>query len=591
MVSFADPARLWLLAAPVIAALLTLLRHRRRLKLQRRLASPGVWRRLLGGTPATGVLRMMAWSVAAALVVLALARPQWGEIPAEESIRTRDLVVALDVSDSMLCPDLQPSRLERSVEALVRLLPALEGNRVAVVVFAGDAYPLVPLTTDLAAVAAFLDGIQPGMVALPGSNLERAVDTAVSLLPEEGEGRVLVLFTDGENLQGDLQRAASVLREAGAGMIGVVAGTERGGPIPEVGEGGVVRYKRDMEGQPVITHAHPEVLADVAGAVNGTTVNLADREVIAEISAAVAELRTREVETTRTVHRIDRFPLFLGAAAVFLTLGFALSPWRRVTVATLLLLLAVTPDPANAQGASQPVSSSPPTAAPAEALAGDALPVARPSWWQRLVPGGGRRLARRGVSEWKAADIEAATEAFAGAAELDPEQPARLYDLGTALAAQERLEAAVPLLERADQGGVPGATYNAGTAALEGRQLEAAVSWLRKAVLADANDVEAKHNFELALRQLEQQKDKDQKEDQEEKDQQDKEQQPEQNQPQDESNEPQPTPQPKAGQGAQPTPTPDPNQPVFAALERAEAEARQAMRSPTPKVGKVEKDW
>jgi len=312
VVSFVDPARLWLLAAPVIAALLTLLRHRRRLKLQRRLASPGVWKRLLGGTPATGVLRMMAWCVAAAFVVLALARPQWGELPGEESIRTRDLVVALDVSDSMLCPDLRPSRLARSVEALVRLLPALEGNRIAVVVFAGEAYPLVPLTTDLAAVAAFLEGIQPRMVALPGSNLQRAVDTSVSLLPEEGEGRVLVLFTDGENLQGDMQSAVSALSEAGVGLIGVVAGTERGGPIPEAGEGGGVHYKRDRDGQPVITHAHPEVLAAVAEAVDGTTVNLGDREAIAEIAAAVTELRTREVETTRTVHRIDRFPVFLG---------------------------------------------------------------------------------------------------------------------------------------------------------------------------------------------------------------------------------------------------------------------------------------
>ena len=584
MVSFADPARLSLLAAPVVAALLTLLRHRRRLKLQRRLASPAVWRRLLGGTPATGVLRMMAWCVAAAFVVLALARPQWGELPGEESIRTRDLVVALDVSDSMLCPDLQPSRLARSVEALVRLLPALEGNRVAVVVFAGEAYPLVPLTTDLAAVAAFLDGIQPGMVALPGSNLQRAVDTSVSLLPEEGEGRVLVLLTDGENLQGDLQSAVTALREAGVGMIGVVAGSERGGPIPEAGEGGGVHYKRDREGQPVITRAHPEVLAAVAEAVDGTTVNLADREAIAEIAAAVTELRTREIETTRTVHRIDRFPVFLGGAALLLTLGFALSPWRRATVAALFLLLVVMPDPANAQGTSQSVSSSAPAAAPV----GNAPPLTGPSWWQRLVPGGGRRLARRGVAEWNAADIEAAAEAFAGAAVLDPEQPARLYDLGTALAAGGQLDTAVPLLERADQGGVPGATYNAGTAALESQQLEAAVSWLRKAVLTDPDDVEAKHNYELALRQLEQQKEQEQEQEQ---DQQEKEQQQEQPNPQDENNEPQPTPTPQTGQGAQPTPTPDPNQPVFAALERAEAEARAAMRSPTPKAGKVEKDW
>ena len=169
MVSFAAPDRLWLLVVPLVVAVLAALRHRRRLTLQRKLASPAVWVRLLGGTPATGVGRLLLWVGAALLLVLALARPQWGELPAEESVRTRDLVVALDVSDSMLCPDLRPSRLARSVETLVRLLPQLEGNRVAVVIFAGEAYALVPLTTDLSAVAVFLDATIVRSILVPST--------------------------------------------------------------------------------------------------------------------------------------------------------------------------------------------------------------------------------------------------------------------------------------------------------------------------------------------------------------------------------------------------------------------------------------
>jgi Ca-activated chloride channel family protein len=152
VVSFAEPGRLALLALPAIAAALAVFRHRRRRLLQRRLASPGVWMRLLGGVPATGAARLILWSAAAAMIVLALARPQWGEQPNEESVRTRDLVVALDVSDSMRCEDVRPSRLARGIETLVRLLPQLEGNRLAVVVFSGEAYALLPLTTDLSAV-------------------------------------------------------------------------------------------------------------------------------------------------------------------------------------------------------------------------------------------------------------------------------------------------------------------------------------------------------------------------------------------------------------------------------------------------------
>jgi Ca-activated chloride channel family protein len=586
VVSFAEPARLALLAAPAAAALLAYLRHRRRLRQQRRLASPGVWRRLLGGVPSTGWIRLLAWCGAAALMALAVARPQWGELPAEETIRTRDLVVALDVSDSMLCADLRPSRLARSIEALLRLLPELDGNRVAVVVFAGEAYALVPLTTDLGAVAVFLGGVQPGMVALPGSNLERAVESSLDLLPEEGEGRVLLLFTDGENLQGDVADATAALGEAGVGILGVVAGTEQGGPIPEIDEKGGVHYKRGAEGQPVVTRAHPEVLQRIADSVESEVVSLGDRDVVEEIAAAVERLRTREVEATRSVRRIERFPLFLAGAAVLLMMGFAVSPWRRV--ATVALVLGLVAPTALAQQGVSPAGSAPSVhGPPATTEAADgALPEA--SWWQRLIPGGSRRLARRGVGRWRAADVEGATVAFAGAKELDPEQPERLYDLGTVLAASGNLETAAPLLEAANEGGVLGAAYNSGTAALEGVQAEAAVSWLRRAMLEDPDDVEAKHNYELALRLREEQQQ--QQQEQQQQDQEDGQKDQEQ-QESDDQGEPTPTPTPSANQGAVPTPTPDPNQPLYAALERAEAAARDSMRSPTPQAGKVEKDW
>jgi Ca-activated chloride channel family protein len=586
VVTFAEPSLLALLAAPAIAGLLAYYRHRRRLRQQRRLASPGVWRRLLGGIPSTGWLRLLAWCGAAALVVIAVARPQWGELPAEETIRTRDLVVALDVSDSMLCADLRPSRLTRSIESLIRLLPEIEGNRVAVVVFAGDAYALLPLTTDLGAVAVFLEGVQPGMVSLPGSNLERAVESSLKLLPEEGVGRVLLLFTDGENLQGDVETATTALKEASVGVIGVVAGTERGGPIPEYDGRGGVHYKRDSDGQPVVTRAHKEVLEGIADAASGEVVTLGDPGVVGEIAAAVDRLRTREVEATQSVRRIERFPVFLAAAAALLMAGFAFSPWRRMAAAVLVIGLFI-PSAFAQQGVSSS-GSAPSVKGPPVTTEAEATVLPAPSWWQRLIPGGSRRLARRGADRWQASDLEGATVAFAGAAELDPERPEGLYDLGTALAAGSNLEMAAPLLEAADQNGVPGAAYNSGTAALEGAQAEAALEWLRRAMLADSEDVEAKHNYELALKMREEQQQQQQQDDQQ---QQQEENQDEQQQEDEQQDGQQPTPTPSPGQGAMPTPTPNPNQPVYAALERAEAEAREAMRSPTPQPGKVEKDW
>jgi Ca-activated chloride channel family protein len=277
VVSFASPDALWLLVVPAVAAVLAARRHRQRVRQQRRLASPAVWDRVMGGAPATGLVRMLAWCAAGAMIALALARPQWGELPAEESVRTRDLVVAVDVSDSMLCPDLRPHRLARALEVIRQVLPGLEGNRVGVVIFAGEAYPLVPLTTDLSAVGVFLDGIHPGMVGRPGSNLEAAAAASLRLMRDDGEGRVVILMTDGENLQGDVSAAARELREAGVGVLAVVAGTPEGGPIPVPSAEGSVQYKRDAGGQPVVTRARPEVLAEIAGEAGGTVLELSEQ--------------------------------------------------------------------------------------------------------------------------------------------------------------------------------------------------------------------------------------------------------------------------------------------------------------------------
>jgi Ca-activated chloride channel family protein len=593
VVSFADPGRLWLLVLPAVAAVAALWRHTVRRRDQRQLASPSVWLRVMGGTPATGLVRLLAWVAAATCLVLALARPQWGEVQEERSVRSRDLVVAVDVSDSMRCADIRPSRLVRSLEVLSRALPELEGNRVGVLVFAGDAYPLVPLTTDLEAVATFLDGVEPGMVGLPGSNLERAVNGAVDLLPDEGEGRVLVLVTDGENLQGDVDAAKQRLADAGVGLIAMVAGTEPGGPIQMTGDDGRVHYKRDGSGETVITRARPEVMAGLARDTEGEVLSVGDRDAARELASAVERLRTREVASTHRVERVERFPVFLALAMLGLVVGFAASPWRRLTAvaAVVVLLAAGTTGAQPASGAAAPAARGAPAATTAGGTSAQAPPNAAEApipWWQRLIPGGSRRLARKGVTQYNAGKPAAAASDFAGAARLAPGNPTRLFDLGTALAAGGQVDAASGPLSEAEKSGVPGAAYNLGTAALAEGQAEPAVRWLRSALLANPDDPDVKRNYELALKLKEQQERQQQQ-------QQDRQPTPA---PTPTAGQPTPspgsaTPTPSAGGVAEPTPTPtpDPRNALYSALERAEAEARQKMQRPTPQPVKVEKDW
>ncbi len=592
MVIFAQSERLWLLVVVVGVALLVIMRHRRRLVRQRTLASPAVWNRLIGGVPATGMWRMMMWCIAAALVIVALARPQWGSVPDEVSIRTRDLVLAVDVSASMQCPDVPPNRLGRSLEIIRRALPGLGGNRIGVVVFSGEAYSLIPLTTDLEAVASFLEGVRPGMVGKPGSNLEAAVSAAVRLLPPEGEGRVVVLFSDGENLQGDVDAAASTLQDAGAGLLGVVVGTQRGGPIPTRDASGAVHYKKNKEGQPVVTRAQTTTFDTMADQVGGEVLMADGGQTEKELVAAVEALRTREVQTEQKPRRIERFPIFLIAAALVLMGSFLLSPWRkRAAVGIVLLVLGVPLTHAQQGPMAQAGAQAP--------VEGESVEAPQPSqevaWWQRWIPGGSRRLAREGLARWEAGDPETSVEPFAGAAQLDPENPNRIYDFGTALAAQGAVEPAVELLTRAEEEGVPGASYNAGTAALTGGDAQMAVDLLRRAVLADGDNPDVKRNFELALKALEEQKKQDQDQENQDQNQDDQKNQEKQEDQKDQENQdqqqPTPTPNPSGDQGPQPTPTPDPNGGIFDALDRAEADAREAMQTPIPQTGKVEKDW
>ncbi len=583
MVSWGAPEALVALAVPAVAAIGALMRHRARLTDQRRLASGGVWRRTMGGVPATGLTRMLAWCAAAAMVVVALARPMWGELPREAEVRTRDVVVAVDVSDSMRCPDLAPSRLAAGLGVLRRALPQLEGNRLGVVVFAGDAYALVPITIDLEAVATFLEGVEPGMVGLPGSNLERAVTAAGDLLPDEGSGRVLVVVTDGENLQGDVDAAREKLHKAGIAVVALVTGTKQGGLIPVPGQNGNT-YKRGRDGQPVVTRADFATMKRLAGA-SGAVVDAASGDAARRLAEAVARIQTRSARASAPVRRVERFPVFLGLGAVFLVIGFLLSPWRRVVAVATLLLVLWAPDVSAQVG---PNDQPKPQQKTADLVQGQPPSSARPPLWQRLLPGGARRLARAGLSRWKAGAKDAATQDFGQAFSLDPADPARRYDLGTSLAAKGQLKSAVPLLSKAaeDQQVGTSAAYNLGTAALEAKQAQPAVKWLRHALLADPRNPDVKRNYELAMRLLEQQKQ--QKQQKKKQKNQDKKDQKKDQEKQRKNQSPSPTPTPSSG--ARPTPTPGPN-PIYGALERSERQARRQMAKPTPSRVTVEKDW
>ena len=270
-----------------------------------------------------------------ALLGLAVAGPQWGAQEVEEQTRSLNIVLAMDISESLWAEDVRPNRLERARLEGRRLVTELAGHRLGLVAFAGAAYRLSPLTVDHGAIQLYLDALDPTMAGTPGSSLAAAIRQAVTLL-EEGEDekgagdRAIIVITDGEthDEEDEVLRAAREARSAGIRIYALGVGLERGEPIPRydrLGEplGG---YKRDDEGEIVLSRLTRQPLADAASMTEGLWVRAEDGGA-SRVVAALADLERGTGAVTRGVRWTPRFQLFLALALALVGLDWVWA-WR-----------------------------------------------------------------------------------------------------------------------------------------------------------------------------------------------------------------------------------------------------------------------
>jgi Ca-activated chloride channel family protein len=217
--------------------------------------------------------RLKFFFLAGAVVLLALAaaRPQYGTRLRMVERKGIDLVIALDVSKSMLAEDVKPSRLVRARNEIASLIDRLKGDRIGLVAFAGDAFVQCPLTLDYSAVKMLLDAVDVYSVPEPGTNLAKAINVSVSTFPKGGgRERALLLLTDGEGHMGGEIEAARGAREEGVRIFCIGVGSKGGSPIPLRGPGGdLVEYKKDKEGGSVITRLNEPILQSIATVTEG----------------------------------------------------------------------------------------------------------------------------------------------------------------------------------------------------------------------------------------------------------------------------------------------------------------------------------
>ncbi len=264
--------------------------------------------------------------LAFASIVIAIARPQFGSQLKEVKREGVELVIALDVSNSMLARDIKPNRLERAKRAVSRLVDRLHHDRIGLVVFAGDAYTQVPLTTDYAAYKMMLATVSTNTVAKQGTAIGTAITHALNSFNMDNDmGKAIIIITDGESHEDDPLEAAKKSGDMGVQVYTIGLGSSQGAPIPSV-DRGRQGYQRDQQGEIVITQLDEKTLQQIASAGNGkyirgTDVSMGLNMMFDEIS----KMEKGEIEVEMYADYEDKFQYFIVLALFFLLWEFFIS--------------------------------------------------------------------------------------------------------------------------------------------------------------------------------------------------------------------------------------------------------------------------
>ncbi len=272
---------------------------------------------------------------AVGLLVTALARPQFGSRIETVRREGRDVLIALDLSMSMVAEDMAPNRLEKAKFAIADLIDQLDGDRVGLVAFAGEAFVQSPLTLDYGAARLFLNAMEPDMMSVQGTNLGQAVSVALDAFAStERRHRVLVVITDGEDHEGEIDDAIARATDEGVVIYTVGIGSTDGVPIPDRSATGQARgFKRDGDGAVVTTRLDEATLQEMADRTGGTYYRASPGgSELAVLAEELAGGEGREFESEQVTLFDEQYQLFLGLAMALLVADVLVSDRRRLDV-------------------------------------------------------------------------------------------------------------------------------------------------------------------------------------------------------------------------------------------------------------------
>ena len=503
---FANPHLLWLLLSVfLLVALFVASRHLTKSALKRfgniKLISGFMKEASEGKLRIKFILEVLAL----VCLIIAAARPQFGtklETVKKEGI---EVMICLDISNSMLAEDIQPNRLEKAKRMLSRLLDQMENNQVGLIVFAGDAFTQLPITNDFVSAKMFLSTIDPKMVSIQGTAIGSAINLALrSFTPSEESQKAIVLITDGENHEDDAQGAATAALEKGIHTHVIGIGSAQGALVPD-DSGRPGSYRKDKEGNPVTTHLDEEMARKIAAAGQGVYAhadnsNSAINAIIEELS----HLQTTELESHVYADYEDQFSWFALFAMILLICDMILidkanAVIRKIKLFTFFLFAFAAND----------------------------------AYAQKDV----RAAIREGNEQFNKENYREGEISYRKALSINPNDSIAIFNLGNSLYRQleeEKMqEAFTHYLSAADNSAKSGnkelaakSYYNAGNVMMAGQKYDQAIQLYKKSLKNNPNDNEARYNLVLAQKLLQKNQDQnqqdqnqDQKQDQDKQDQ------------------------------------------------------------------------
>ena len=271
-----------------------------------------------------------------AFLIIGISNPQIGTKMEEVKREGVDLMIAIDLSHSMMAQDIKPNRLERAKQAISRLIDKLEGDRIGLVVFAGEAYVQLPITTDYSAAKLFLSTVNTSIIPTQGTKIGNAIDLCVKSFDQENnQNKAIIIITDGENHDDEAISSAKIAQEQNIYIHTLGMGLTKGGPIPFYNKyGSTSEFRKDREGNIIITKLNETILKEIAQAGMGTYIRANNsKSGLSVLFDEINKMEKKEIGTMIFTNYKDRFQIFISISLVLLILNLIIlqrkNNWKK----------------------------------------------------------------------------------------------------------------------------------------------------------------------------------------------------------------------------------------------------------------------